>query len=321
MPDAFVLAGTSHSVRTLLRAIDVLAPLDAHMILYGEAGTGRRTCATLLHQGGPRSGQPLRAISLRGLTDAQMADRLFGGRGLAGLAAQARNATLYVDAIDRLPHELQARLLAAIGDDGPGIRLVAASSVALAEHARNGCFSRALFARLGAVQLSIPPLRERLEDIPAIADQVLQQWSERHGKQRRRLAAAALHALERHPWLGNVDELVRVLETGCAQTRSLRITADRVQAVLGRRTQRDATADILPLAEIELFHIRNAIARCGGNQSIAAKRLGIGRNTLARRLRQRERPRPRGIRASTRRDATHSNAHSTAPPEELGLTF
>ncbi len=285
-PPALVLVGKSRSVRTLLRAIGVLAPLGAHMLIRGEPGTGRRACAMLLHHKGPRRTQPFRAVSLRGLADAAIAERLFGTRGLASLKAQARNATIYIEAIDRIPLDLQDRLLGTLADGTePGIRLLGGSAVALEEHVQLGRFRRTLFDRLATVQLSVPPLRERLEDIAPIANHVLERWSERHGKRPRRLAGAARAVLEGYAWVGNVTELVRMLETACAQTRSLAISANRVQVVLGRRSRRNAAVDIAPLRDVECSHIRHAVARCGGNRSLAAMWLGISRATLARRLR------------------------------------
>lgn len=289
-----VLAGESPSVHMLRRAIEVLAPLDAHLLIYGERGTGRRTCAALLHRQGPRHAQPFHALSLGVLTEEQIAERIFGADGCAGPANQERNATIYLDGIDRLTAPLQARLVARLGHGAsPGIRLFGANTTALDEQVRLGRFSGALFSRLGTVRLSVPPLRERREDIAPIADHVLHRWSERHGQRPRHLDCKALAVLMEHAWLGNVEELVRVLEAACAQTRALTITAERIQLVLGRRPRRAVAADIVPLRDVECDYIRSAVVRCGGNQSLAAKRLGISRNTLMRRLRNCDRQRSR----------------------------
>jgi DNA-binding NtrC family response regulator len=287
LPRSLVIAGDSAGVRGLRDAISAVGPLPTHLLIAGESGTGRRTIARLLHDSAERPERPFIAIRTAGLPPTEVAARLFGSGGALTLAAQARDATVYVEAIDGLAPALQERLADVLRQQDVGhTRVIASTSRVLEHEVRVGRFSRALFDHVGTVQLSVPPLRAREEDIRAIANDIVTQWNERHDTLPRHLVATAFPVLEEHLWPGNVRELIQVLELACAQTRVRMVTPELLRRVLGRRPRRTAGIDITPLREVGREYLYAALARCDGNHSLAAARLGISRGTLARRLRE-----------------------------------
>jgi DNA-binding NtrC family response regulator len=289
-----VLAGDSSTTQTIRQSIKALASLGSHVIFVGEPGTGRRTCAELLHCESPQRDRPFVAVSIDAANVGQIEARLFGARGVATLAAQARSATLYLGEIDRLPLPLQMRLCEALTDGStPGIRVLAATTRPLEAHVGFRTFSRALFDRIGLLQISIPPLRERLADVGPIAHHALRTWNERGLTPPRRFGSDAIRVLEEYSWPDNVRELVEVVHGACAATRARTVTAARLRIVLGRRPKRAAALDVVPLRELECQYIQSVILDCNTNLSLTARRLGIGRATLARRLRDCERLRNR----------------------------
>jgi DNA-binding NtrC family response regulator len=285
------LVGDSAATHVIRRSITALAPTGAHVLFTGETGSGRRIWAEILHRESPHRDRPFLHVSLGAATDAQIATQLFGPRGVAGLAAQARGVTVYLDHVDRLPLELQARLCEALQDgETPGVRVLAATTRSLESAVRLGTFSRALYDRIALVQIGVPPLRERAGDIPLIARHAVGTWNERRIGSPRRLGPGAVEVLEGHSWPGNVRELVEVVHGACARTRARTLSAERLRVVLGRRPRRAAARDVAPLRRVERDYILHVVARCDGNQSLAARYLEIGRGTLARKLRETERP-------------------------------
>jgi DNA-binding NtrC family response regulator len=294
--DELHFTGSSSVIDALRQTIVVLASLEANLLVCGEPGTGHRECAELLHRESARRLQPFVPISLTGLNDTQMTAKLLGPSGVGGLAAQARHATFFIEGIEALSPHLQERLLQALNDSAQTVRIIGATSASLFEQVERGRFSRQLYDRLATVQLTLLPLRERPEDLEPTALRILHAWSERNGKWTRTLAPGARAVLEAYAWPGNVRELTSILESACAQTRASSISAERLRIVLGRRPYRAVAWDTIPLRQLQRDYILHVLARCGGNQSLAAKRLGIGRGTLTRRLRE---PARRKLRAAS----------------------
>jgi DNA-binding NtrC family response regulator len=154
----------------------------------------------------------------------------------------------------------------------------------LEEHVRLGRFQRALFDRLATVQVSLPPLRERRSDISIIAPAALERWSERTGLPLKTFGEGAVAQLESYDWPANVRELLCVLSVAYEHTRGPVISADRMRTELGSRPRRHVAPGIAPLRQVERDYLLSVMQRCGGNQTLAARRLGIGRSTLLRHL-------------------------------------
>jgi DNA-binding NtrC family response regulator len=279
------LLGTGPAVVALRGALATLSQLDMNLLVRGESGTGKQACAIALHRLGARCVHPFFTLHLDGMSEARIDECLFGPRGVTSLAARARLATVYLDGIETLPHRLQLRLAATLTErSGPTVRMIAGTGVVLDELVRLGRCQRALYDRLATIQVSLPPLRERREDIALIAPAALERWAERTGIPAKTLGDGALAQLEAYDWPANVRELLCVLSVAHEHTRGSVISADRMRTELGARPRRHLAPGIVPLRQVEREYLLSVMQRCGGNQTLAARRLGIGRSTLLRRL-------------------------------------
>ncbi len=310
------LLGNGPAVTALRGALSTLAQLEMNLLLCGESGTGKQACAIALHRLSNRRTAPFFTVHLEGMSDVRIEDCLFGVRGMTSLAARARMATIYLDGIDTLSHRLQLRLAAALAvSDVPAVRIIAGTAVALEEHVRLGRFQRVLYDRLGTVQLSLPPLRERREDIAIIAPSAFERWSERTGLTIKSFGEGALAQLQAYDWPANVRELLCVLSVAYEHSRGPVISADRIRSELGARPRRHVAPGIVPLRQIERDYLLAVMQRCGGNQTLAARRLGIGRSTLLRHLHALGYSRPDAPeRAYPGDDATDPQPLAAAPP-------
>ena len=279
------LAGTSAPMREVERALGHLAHANVNMMIHGESGTGKRIIAERIHRQGPRAHEPFVAISLEKLVESEMEQVLFAEDG-GVLAPQAPRSTLYLNAIDLLPQRLQAQMALALAqrDYDHDVRVIAGTAAPLEELTRISRFRRDLFFRLAVVRVALPPLRERREDIGVVADRVVEEWCEAAGAPRTGLSRLAVAELMGYAWPGNSRELEQTLEAVLALSRGTDVTPERIRAVLGRRPRRYAAPDVFPLRQLERDYIAGVLSSCNWNQSLAARRLGIGRNTLMRKI-------------------------------------
>jgi DNA-binding NtrC family response regulator len=280
-----LLAGTSAQIREVERAVRQLASADVNLLLQGEVGTGKRLLAEAIHVQSRRAAAPFSAVALAERSEAQIEDDLFGPGG--GLRDTVHGTTLYLDEVAALPLRLQRRMARALrvpSVRGP-VRIIAATAVELEDLVRVGRFATELYFQLALIRLTIPPLRERREDIPALAEHCIRSWCGEQGIVRRiTLGRAALAELVGYSWPANLRELQQTITASLALTHGDEISAERVRAVLGRRPRRHAAPDVFPLRQLEHDYIAAVLARCNWNQSLAARRLGIGRNTLMRKI-------------------------------------
>lgn len=280
-----MLIGSSASMRDVERALTRLATADVNLLLRGETGTGKRVLAETIHRQSQRESGRLPALCLAGVPEVRAEIELFGDANSPGLVAQSRGSTLYLEHVETLSPRLQRRLVQALDTSGIGgeLRVIAATTVELEELVRLGRFRPDLYFHL-PVRVTIPPLRERREDIAVIATQFIKQWCERTGAPRIVLGRSALAELANYTWPGNARELQQTLESALRGSRGTDISAERIRAVLGRRPRRYAAQDVFPLRQLERDYIATVLCRCNWNQSLAARRLGIGRNTLLRKI-------------------------------------
>jgi DNA-binding NtrC family response regulator len=279
------LAGTSAPMQEVERALGHLAHANVNLVIHGEPGTGKRMLAERIHRLGPRAGDQFVAIAVEKMVDSEIEAILFRGEdGL--LVPGAPRATLYVDAIDALTPRLQVRMARALTerDYEHDARVIAGTAAPIEELTRLGRFCRDLFFRLAVVRIALPPLRERREDIAVVADRVMGEWCEAAGAPRLRLSRLALAELTSYSWPGNCRELEQTMEAVLALSRGSKVTAERIRAVLGRRSRRYAALDVFPLRQLERDYIAGVLRSCNWNQSLAARGLGIGRNTLTRKI-------------------------------------
>ncbi len=304
-------------VRDLVRKI---APTDARVLITGESGTGKELAAAAIHGLSPRSEGPFIRVNSAAIPRDLVESEMFGHEKGAFTGATERRrgrfeladgGTLFLDEVADLGVEAQAKLLRAletgqvdrVGGKGPTIvdvRVIAATHRDLHEEARAGRFREDLLFRLEVIPLHMPPLRERLPDIPLLVDHALQRLRRRQGMRVPRFSAQAVAALERYPWPGNVRELMNIVERLCILASAPEVQPADVAAVLSPapvhlvgvplpsprylegapRGLRDRLEDY----EREL--IRGALAEAGGNVAEAGRRLQTDRANLYRRMRR-----------------------------------
>jgi len=271
---------------SLDRVVAQVAASTLPVFILGEIGAGKSHLAQRIHE---RSGPPGRPfVVLR-------AANVGGASEIAGAVASARGGTLLVhepSALDRAGQTTLLRCLGAPSDGGP-IRIVTATSRDLAQLAERGAFSVDLLTRLSGVTIVVPPLRARLAELPALVDAILVALAAQQQRPPLLLSADALAALGRHTWPGNVRELDAVLARAAVLTKSRVLTAAHFDLEAGHEQDEAAGTLSSAVSEVERRRILDALRECNGNQTRAAKLLGISRGTLISRLNRYAVPRPR----------------------------
>ena len=296
-----LIAG-ARAMEPVLRLLERIAPSDAAVLITGEHGTGKEVVARWIHAASPRRDRPFVAVNAGGLGEGVLESELFGHvKGAftdaradrAGCFELADGGTLFLDEIANMPLPQQARLLRVLetGEFHPvgssrarrvDVRVIAATNAEIAREARDGRFREDLLYRLNTVEIRLPPLRERREDIPALAAFFLGRHARRPGAPRR-FAPAAMEALLAHAWPGNVRELEHVVERAVLLARGDTIEVDDL-ALRPRAEGGAPRVEDLTLDEAERYLIERALAAAGGSVSEAAKALGLSRSALYRRL-------------------------------------
>jgi DNA-binding NtrC family response regulator len=303
--ESFGLIGVSDPIRRLRRVIPLLARSRESVLIVGETGTGKELLARAVHQYGGRSGGPFVAHNLAA-TPPDLGESLFFGhvRGAfsgahadhAGLFEQARGGTLLLDEVDSAPLPLQAKLLRVLEtgvlqrvgdrDERPiDVRVMAASAGDPAELVARGLFRADLYYRLRQLEAFLPPLRERPEDVPELVRHILAQWRNETGG-RASVHRDALDVLQTYDWPGNVRELRHALRAAALLAGDGPVGIEHLPRALIDRASRARTTSPRSLDSVEHEHIRRTLERAAGNQSLAARWLGIDRGTLARKLRR-----------------------------------
>ncbi len=296
------LIAESPAMQPMLRLMERVGPSEANVLVLGEHGAGKEVVARWLHAASPRADRPLIAINVGGIPDGLFESELFGHvKGAftdakadrAGRFELADGGTLFLDEIANLPLAQQAKLLRVletgeverVGSSRArrvDARLISATNADPRAEVRTGRFREDLLFRLNTVEIRIPPLRERREDVPLLASHFLRRYAQRYRKPAQSFAPDAMEALLRHPWPGNVRELDHAVERAV-----LMAEGDSIQArdlALGAPTDGAAALEQMSLEEVEQVLVRKALARVGGNVSEAAKALGLSRSALYRRL-------------------------------------
>ncbi len=280
------LAGRSAPMRALERAASDLGHAEVNLLLQGENGTGKRALAAAIHTQSPRAAGPFVYVPVAERTEAETRQALFGEDGPSALASEPPGATLYIDGIEGLSADLQRQLLLALNSAGSwsSVRVISGAHAPLEEAVRLGRFRRDLFFRVGVVRVSIPPLRERREDIPLIANRIVQERPSSEGGMPVSLDPAILAELAEDMWPGNARELEATLDRVLRAAHGASPRLDHLRAVVGRRSREQPPPDVFPLRDLERDYIHAVLISCNWNQSLCARRLGIGRNTLLRKI-------------------------------------
>ena len=303
------LVGDSPRMEQMRRLISKVAPTNSTALLLGETGTGKELAARAIHDQSLRAEMPFVAINCGALPESLIESELFGHRRGAftgadehrvGLFEVANGGTLFLDEIGELPKGMQAKLLRflesgeirRVGDNTSfivDVRVVCATHRNLDDMVSHGDFREDLMFRINTFEIHLPPLRERLEDLPKLARHLLLRFRRGSKAGEELIATDALKALESHCWPGNVRELANVLEHSAILCDEGPIRAEHLPSrFLQRRLQgpQFKLVGALPLREIEMQVIQQVLEKHGGNKPKAAEELGISLKTLYNKINQ-----------------------------------
>jgi two-component system response regulator HydG len=294
------LVGQSPAFRRVLELAARVAPADVTVLLRGESGTGKERVARLLHELSPRCNGAFVALNCAAVPETLLEAELFGiESGVAtgvharvGKVELAQGGTLFLDEVGDLSALLQAKVLRVVqerevervGGRQPvpvDVRLVTATNRDLESMISDGQFRDDLYYRLRVVELVLPPLRGRREDIPLLAQYFLEQQCRRQRRTISGLSRSAMELLLAHDFPGNVRELENLVEAAVALAQGARIEADDLRLAMGGvHAQGRETAGTLD--EVVRHHVMATLERCKGNRTLAARELGVDRTTLYR---------------------------------------
>jgi DNA-binding NtrC family response regulator len=302
--DAPAMIAESKAMQPVLRLIEKVGPSDANVLITGEPGTGKEVVAHWLHATSDRADRPLITVNTGGLSEGVFESEMFGHvKGAftdarsdrVGYFEVAHNGTLFLDEIGNVPMAQQAKLLRVLetGELQPvgssktrrvDVRILTATNSELDRAVSEGTFREDLFYRLNTVEVRLPPLRERREDIPLLATHFLATSGAKYGRPDLELSSTALDAMYRHSWPGNVRELRHSIERAVLLAEGRTVNLEHLglrQAPEGSLSLEDVELD-----EAERILIRKALTRNRGNVSRAADELGLSRSALYRRLKR-----------------------------------
>lgn len=303
------ILGRSKPMQILFDLIRRVSDSPTNLLITGESGTGKELVAKAVHYNSDRRDAPFIPVNCAAIPEQLLESELFGhvkgaftdARGdKRGLFEEAQKGTLFLDEISELPLLLQAKLLRAIQEKEirrvgatksvpVDVRIIAATNLNLAEETKNKRFREDLYYRLNVIDLKLPPLRERREDIPLLVEAFLNKCAAVRRKPVQGIRESALAMLMDYAWPGNVRELENVIERAVTLMREDRITPEDLPLTIrgsrGDRRIMDEAADrTLPLHQMEMEYIRKIMEKTGGNKYQAAQMLGIDRKTLYRKL-------------------------------------
>ncbi len=304
------LIGQSPAMVKLLETIALVAPTEATVLIAGESGTGKEIIANAIHYNSQRKDAPFVKINCAALTETLLESELFGHekgaftgaeRRREGKFVQAHGGSLFLDEVSEMSKAMQVKLLRVLQEREltrvggsevikVDVRVIAASNKDLKEEIGKGNFRDDLFYRLNVVSLNVPPLRERKEDIPILAQHFLQLFAGRNKKAIKTFTPRAMEKLLAYNWPGNIRELMNAVERSVVLASSDVLDVDAIELIMegGKNksgsSEADEPAKNLSLEAIEKRSILDALDACGGNKSETARRLGITRKTLCTKL-------------------------------------
>jgi len=292
----------SNAMQKIEQLVQQIAPTDANILILGENGTGKSLLANRIHQNSVRRDQPFISVNMAAIPDNLFESELFGHQKGAFTDAKqhrigrfqlAEKGSLFLDEIGTLPNNLQPKLLRVL-ETGEfeslgashtlhaNVRIISATNADLSQLVSDGAFRQDLLYRLNTLVITIPPLRERLEDTPLLAQHFIQLYSTKYSKHNVELSNDAIKKLKQHQWPGNIRELSHVIERAILLTSTSIITEQELLIEKSNNSQQHIV--IQPLDQAEQQLIERAMSATSGNVIEAAKMLAISRNALYRRL-------------------------------------
>jgi DNA-binding NtrC family response regulator len=296
----------SPAMSKLMELVHRVAPTDTTVLLTGESGTGKGLLARRLHEISPRRDHPFVSVDCSTLVPTLFESEVFGhvkgaytgaDSNKIGKFELADHGTLFFDEVANISREIQAKLLKAVEDRAitkvgshrvvrVDTRLIAATNQDLRQAVKSGAFREDLFYRLNVLHIHLPPLRERAEDVPLLAEYFLQRFRTLGPKRVRGITAAALDMLSRHHWPGNVRELQNMIQRLVVMASGAMIDAADLEAAGSIVGERSEDQEPLKLEEMERLHIGRVLRQLGGRRSETAEALGIDRKTLRQKIRK-----------------------------------
>lgn len=307
------ILGKSRPMQEVFELIRRVADSPSNLLITGESGTGKELVAKAIHYNSDRRDRPFVAVNSAAIPEQLLESELFGHmRGAftdakadrPGLFEEAQKGTLFLDEISELPLMLQAKLLRAIQEREirrvgstksipVDVRIIAATNLNLADEVKAKHFREDLYYRLNVIEIRLPPLRDRRDDIPLLVENFLHKCAKANRKPLQGISESSLALLIDYSWPGNVRELENIIERAVTLARGEKIMPEDLPATVqgsrgDRRVLDDAAERTLPLQKVEWEYIKKILEKTGGNKYQAAQALGIDRKTLYRKLAEME---------------------------------
>ena len=309
------IVGDSEKLCDMMKQVEMVAPTNCTSLIQGETGTGKERIATMIHALSPRRNQPLVKVNCAAIPAGLLESELFGHERGAftgaiaqriGRFEQANKGTLFLDEVGDIPSELQPKLLRVLQEQEferlgsthtthAEVRVVAATHCNLGRMVADGAFRADLFYRLSVFPISVPPLRERQEDIPLLIRHFARTFAQQINKRIDTIPCAAMEFLVRYSWPGNIRELQNFIERSVILSRGavLELPLNELQA------NRDTPAEPVTLRDAERAHILRTLQKTSGQLAGAAVLLGVPRSTLFYKIRRLGISVPRNLNAQT----------------------
>ena len=300
------IIGTSPAMQRIFQTIDRVAHTDANVLILGENGTGKEMVARAIHRNSSRKNESFVSVDLGSITETLFESELFGHKKGAftdakedrpGRFEMAHGGTLFLDEIGNLSLPLQAKLLTVVQNrrvsrvgankETPiDIRLICATNLPLYDMVKENRFRQDLLYRINTIEVEIPSLNERMEDIPLLASHFLKQYSQKYEKNISKISEGAMARMHKHPWPGNIRELQHALERAVILSNSSVLQPEdfNFSVSTSKETDQALSLDQYNLDEVEKLLIRKVLKKYNGNITQAASELGLTRSSLYRRL-------------------------------------
>ncbi|MEL6562650.1 MAG: sigma-54 dependent transcriptional regulator [Bacteroidota bacterium] len=298
------IIGTSKEIKDVFNIIDKVAKTDANVLILGENGTGKELIARAIHQRSLRKDNAFVGVDMGAITETLFESELFGHKkgsftdakeDRAGRFEVANDGTLFLDEIGNLSMPLQSKLLTALqkrevirlGTNKPipvNIRLVCATNMPLYDMVTESTFRQDLVYRINTVEIHLPPLRDRHEDIPLLADHFIKSYSNKYRKAVKKVSSSGMKKLQKYHWPGNIRELQHAIERAIIMSDESALTADDFFFLTHKPDGNGNELETFNLEDVEKTVIQKVIQKYNGNISKAAKELGLTRASLYRRL-------------------------------------